>query len=531
MTELSLRQRRTVLAICSMSLFIVGIDNTIVNVALPSIGHDFDASISGLQWTVDSYTVVIASLLMLSGSMADRFGRRRVFQLGLTLFSLGSLLCSVAPSLGWLLVFRMLQAVGGSMLNPVAMSIIRNTFTDARERAAAIGVWGAVIGISLALGPVVGGALTDSIGWRAIFWVNVPVGVAAIILTALFVPESRAPRPRRVDPVGQVLVIVLLATLTYGIIEGPSAGWASAQTIGVFAISLIALVALLRYEPRRRDPLIELGFFRSAPFTGASVIAIAAFAALGGFLFLNTLYLQDVRGLSALDAGFYTLPLAAVTVIVSPISGRIVGRRGSRPSLLVGGHRDRDRQLHVDRPDPPHCGVLVAGLLPRLRDRLRRRQRTDHQHRGVRHAARTGRRRGRDRLDLAPDRSVARGRRHRRHRDSRRPRLAGVLVGSGQSPRLVDRDRLRRRHRGGRAADHHGVGEPHRGAAPPTPWRPANLSRVPVAVCGVTGIGPRSAAARGRMTAVAPASSSELPDDDGDAVEAVRYRMRATSRS
>jgi EmrB/QacA subfamily drug resistance transporter len=337
MTELSLRQRRTVLAICSMSLFIVGIDNTIVNVALPSIGHDFDASISGLQWTVDSYTVVIASLLMLSGSMADRFGRRRVFQLGLTLFSLGSLLCSVAPSLGWLLVFRMLQAVGGSMLNPVAMSIIRNTFTDARERAAAIGVWGAVIGISLALGPVVGGALTDSIGWRAIFWVNVPVGVAAIILTALFVPESRAPRPRRVDPVGQVLVIVLLATLTYGIIEGPSAGWASAQTIGVFAISLIALVALLRYEPRRRDPLIELGFFRSAPFTGASVIAIAAFAALGGFLFLNTLYLQDVRGLSALDAGFYTLPLAAVTVIVSPISGRIVGRRGSRPSLLVGG--------------------------------------------------------------------------------------------------------------------------------------------------------------------------------------------------
>jgi EmrB/QacA subfamily drug resistance transporter len=337
MSELSLRQRRTVLAICSMSLFIVGIDNTIVNVALPSIGHDFGASISGLQWTVDAYTVVIASLLMLSGSMADRFGRRRVFQLGLTLFSIGSLLCSVAPNLGWLLVFRMLQAVGGSMLNPVAMSIIRNTFTDARERAAAIGVWGAVIGISLALGPVVGGALTDSIGWRAIFWVNVPIGVAAIILTALFVPESRAPRPRRVDPVGQILVIVALATLTYGIIEGPSAGWASAQTIGMFAVSLIALVALLRYEPRRRDPLIELGFFRSAPFTGASVIAIAAFAALGGFLFLNTLYLQDVRGLSALDAGFYTLPLAAVTVIVSPISGRVVGRRGSRLPLLVGG--------------------------------------------------------------------------------------------------------------------------------------------------------------------------------------------------
>jgi EmrB/QacA subfamily drug resistance transporter len=337
MAELSLGQRRAVLAICSMSLFIVGIDSTIVNVALPSIGHDFGASISGLQWTIDAYTVVLASLLMLSGSMADRLGRKRVFQIGLALFSLGSLLCSVSPNLGSLIVFRMMQAVGGSMLNPVAMSIIRNTFTDARERAAAIGIWGAVIGFSLALGPVVGGALTDSIGWRSIFWVNVPIGVAAIVLTARYVPESRAPRPRRVDAVGQILVIVVLASLTYGIIEGPAAGWVSVRTIGVFAVALASLLVLLRYERQRLDPLLEVGFFRSAPFAGATVIAVAAFAALGGFLFLNTLYLQDVRGLSPLHAGLYTLPLAAITVVVSPVSGRLVGRLGSRPSLLVGG--------------------------------------------------------------------------------------------------------------------------------------------------------------------------------------------------
>jgi EmrB/QacA subfamily drug resistance transporter len=337
MAELSLGQRRAVLAICSMSLFIVAIDSTIVNVALPSIGHDFGASISGLQWTIDAYTVVLASLLMLSGSMADRLGRRRVFQIGLAVFSLGSLLCSVSPNLGSLIVFRMMQAVGGSMLNPVAMSIIRNTFTDARERAAAIGIWGAVIGFSLALGPIVGGALTDSIGWRSIFWVNVPIGVIAIVLTARYVPESRAPRPRRVDAVGQILVITLLASVTYGIIEGPAAGWVSVRTIGVFAVALVSLLTLLRYERARHDPLIEIGFFRSAPFAGATIVAVAAFAAFGGFLFLNTLYLQDVRGLSAFHAGLYTLPLAAITVVASPISGRLVGRLGSRPSLLAGG--------------------------------------------------------------------------------------------------------------------------------------------------------------------------------------------------
>jgi EmrB/QacA subfamily drug resistance transporter len=320
-----------------MSLLIVGLDNTIVNVALPSIGRELHTSVSGLQWTVDAYTLVLASLLMLSGSMADRLGRKRVFSLGLILFTLGSLLCSVAPSLELLVVFRMVQAVGGSMLNPVAMSIIRNVFTDARERAQAIGVWGATVGISLALGPVVGGALVESAGWRSIFWINIPVGLAALALTRRFVPESRAPRPRRLDVVGQALVVALFGSLTYAIIEGPKAGWLSAQSVALFTVALLALVALLAYERRRREPLLELRFFRSVPFSGASVIAICAFAALAGFLFLNTLYLQEVRGLSALEAGLCTLPIAAMTLIFAPLSGRLVGRRGPRLSLLAGG--------------------------------------------------------------------------------------------------------------------------------------------------------------------------------------------------
>jgi len=326
-----------VLAICCMSLFIVGIDVTIVNVALPSIQRELHAPVSGLQWVIDAYTLVVASFLMLSGSTGDRIGRRRTFQVGLALFTAGSLACSLAPALGWLVAFRALQALGGSMLNPVALSIVTNTFTDPAERARAIGLWGAVFGVSMALGPVVGGALVTSVGWRGIFWVNIPIGIAAIILTALFVPESRAPRARRLDPLGQALVVVLLASLTYGIIEGPNAGWGSARILGCFGIAVAALISLVAYEPRRTEPLVDLRFFRSAPFSGATVIAVCAFAALGGFLFLNTLYLQDVRGYSALHAGLDMLPIGAMIVLLAPLAGRIVAARGPRLPLVVAG--------------------------------------------------------------------------------------------------------------------------------------------------------------------------------------------------
>jgi EmrB/QacA subfamily drug resistance transporter len=335
--ELSRRRRLLILVICSMSLLIVGLDVTIVNVALPAIHRSLGASVSGLQWTIDAYTLTIAALLMLAGSTADRIGRRKVFQIGLVVFSAGSLLCAVAPTLQLLIAARVLQGIGGSMLNPVAMSIIRNVFDDPRERAQAIGVWGGMIGLSMALGPVIGGALVDSLGWRWVFIVNIPVGLLAVTLTTLFVPESRAPRPRRLDPVGQALVIVALVSLTYAIIEGGRVGFTSPGIVGLFCLSLVTFVLLVFYELHRREPLLEMRFFKSVPFSGASAIAICAFAGQGGFLFLNTLYLQDVRGLSPFDAGLYVLPMAAMTLVFAPLSGRFVGRHGARIPLVVAG--------------------------------------------------------------------------------------------------------------------------------------------------------------------------------------------------
>jgi EmrB/QacA subfamily drug resistance transporter len=335
--EPSRTQKTRVLLTCCLSLFIVGLDITAVNVALPAISDQLNAGISGLQWTVSAYTVVMASLLMLAGSLADRIGRRRTFVTGLTVFSLASLLCSLAPSVELLIAFRVLQAVGASMMNPVAMSIIANTFTDPRERAQAVGVWGAVFGISMALGPIVGGALVSTVGWRAIFLINLPIGLAAILLTLRLVPESKAPLPRRIDPVGQVAMVVLLAALTYGIIQAPGQGWTSPVILAAFSASAAALTTLLLYEPRRTEPLIDLRFFRSTPFTASILISVAAFATFGGFLFLNTLYLQDVRGLSPIQAGLATVPIALMTVIASPLSGRIVGRHGPRLPLAISG--------------------------------------------------------------------------------------------------------------------------------------------------------------------------------------------------
>jgi EmrB/QacA subfamily drug resistance transporter len=189
----------------------------------------------------------------------------------------------------------------------------------------------------MALGPIVGGTLVSALDWRAIFWINLPLGLAAIALTLRFVPESRAPVPRRFDPVGQVAVSALLATLSFGIIEAPLHGWRSPAILVVFAASAAALLTLLVYEPRRTDPLVDLRFFRSTPFASAIAISVAAFAAFGGFLFLNTLYLQDARGLSPVQAGLATVPLALMTVVISPLSGRLVGRRGPRVPLVIAG--------------------------------------------------------------------------------------------------------------------------------------------------------------------------------------------------
>ena len=320
-----------------MSLFLVGMDVTIVNVALPSIGRDLHSSLSGMQWIMDSYTLVVASFLLMAGSLSDRYGRRRTFQTGLTLFTLGSILCSMAPSIGGLIGFRALQGLGASMLNPVALSIITNTFQEPKARARAVGVWGAVSGISLALGPLLGGALTETIGWRSIFWINAPIGLAAFLLAARFVPESKAPHARRFDPVGQLLVFSILASVTFAVIEAPTRGWNAPIILALFAVAAISFAALLRYEPLRREPLLDLRFFRSVPFSSAIGIAMCAFACFAAFLFLNALYLQQVRGITAFRTGLYTLPLAAMIMATAPLSGRLVGSRGPRFPLLMAG--------------------------------------------------------------------------------------------------------------------------------------------------------------------------------------------------
>jgi EmrB/QacA subfamily drug resistance transporter len=330
-------RRTVVLAVCCSALFMVGLDNTIVNVGLPDIGRSLHTSVAGLQWTVAGYTIVLASLLMFSGALADRIGRRTIFQVGLSLFTLGSWLCSLAPSLSLLIAFRILQGIGGSMLTPTALGIITNTFTRPAERAKAIGVWDGVSGLSMAMGPVAGGILIGSVGWRGIFWANIPVGLAAISLTALLIPDSKAEKGRRADPVGQILVITMLGSLAYAIIQGPSFGWVSPQIIAFFLLSLTALGILLKYEPRRPEPLIDFRFFRSIPFSASTATAVCAIATSAGFLFLTTLYLQDVRGFSPLKAGLTLLPMPIMMALTAPIAGRMLARGGPRVPFVIAG--------------------------------------------------------------------------------------------------------------------------------------------------------------------------------------------------
>ena len=331
MSELTHRSRLLILAVCCTSLLIAGLDATAINVALPDIGRDLNASVSGLQWTIDGYTLAVAGLLMLAGSSADRIGRRRVFLGGLVLFTASSFACSLAVRLDWLVAFRVAQGLGASMLTPVALSILTDTFTDPRERTRAIGLWGGTFGLSLALGPVLGGLLVACAGWRSVFWINVPVGVAAIVLVAALVPESRAEDTPRPDPAGQALVVTALAAVTYAIIEGSHRGYGSILIIGLLALAAAATTMLAGYEHRRHRPPID------PAFAGAALSAVAAFVALSGFLFLNTLYLQDVRGYDVLHAGLLTAPMAAAAAIASPISGHLTAAHGPRLPLIAGG--------------------------------------------------------------------------------------------------------------------------------------------------------------------------------------------------
>jgi len=328
---------RATATVCCLSMFMIAIDTTVANLALPLIGRGLHASVAGLQWTIAAYTVTTASLMLTSGSVGDRFGRRTIFQIGLAVYTLASAGCSVSPDTGWLIACRALQGAGGSALTPMSMGIITATFADPAVRARVLGVWSGTFGVGMATGPVLGGVLAAAWGWRSLFWITIGPGLAAIIAAWLVVPDSRAPHPRRLDPPGQVLVIAFLGCLTYGIIEGPSAGWGSAVILATFAVAAGALVLLIAWERRPADPLIDLRVFRSASFSGALVICVCAFMALGGFLFLTTLYLQDVRGFDVLRAGASLVPLAAATAVAGPLAGRVLARHGPRGCIATAG--------------------------------------------------------------------------------------------------------------------------------------------------------------------------------------------------
>ncbi|QNP74640.1 MFS transporter [Streptomyces roseirectus] len=355
---LSARRRWTVLAVCCLSMFLVGLDTTIVNVGLPAIGRGLGADTRGLEWIVDAYTLVLASLLISSGALADRFGRRRVFQCGLAVFGAASLLCALAPSAGVLVAARAVQGVGASMLSPVALAIVVNAMPDAKERARAIGVWAAVFGLSTAAGPVTGGALLAGLDWRALFWINAPVVVAALLLSAVFVPESRAARPRRLDLPGQLLLTMVLAVVVGVLIEGPRLGWTSPVALAGYAWAVLAAAGFVWVESRRPEPLMDVRLFARPAFGGAVVGAVAVFVALNMTLLLNTLYLQHTRGWAPLAAGVATLPLAVGATVCAPWSGRMVGDKGPRLPLLLAGGFITAGALCLVRLTP-HTSVLL----------------------------------------------------------------------------------------------------------------------------------------------------------------------------
>jgi EmrB/QacA subfamily drug resistance transporter len=310
------------------------LDATAVNVALPAIGRDLHAGISGLQWVVDGFVVALGSLAMSAGAAGDRLGRRRVFRRGLAVFTTASLACSIAPDLGWLIGARVVQGAGASMLMPVTLAIIAATFADTRQRAQAIGLWAATAGLAAAAGPLVGGVLATAVSWRAIFWINLPVGVAGVALTTWYMPESRAAAPRPADIPGQAGIAAFVAVLTYTLIQAPGQGWDSPRTLGLFAAAGCALAAFAMAELRSAAPMIDVRLLARPALTMAITTAVLAYLALMGFLFLNALYLQQARGLSPVRAGLAIVPFPAALAVTSPLAGRLLARY--RPSVLIG---------------------------------------------------------------------------------------------------------------------------------------------------------------------------------------------------
>jgi EmrB/QacA subfamily drug resistance transporter len=329
-------RRWWILGVLCLSVLVVSIDNTIVNVALPTISRDLTATTSQLQWVVDAYTLVFAGLLLLGGHLGDRFGRRRMLQVGITAFALTSLVASFASTAGELIAGRAAMGASAALIYPATLALLTSTFTDRRERAGAIGIWSGVTGLGVALGPVSGGLLLEHFSWGAVLWVNVPVAAIALLAGLRLLPESRDAHPGRFDPVGAFGSIAGIGLLVWTTIEAPANGWASARTVGGFAAAVVALVGFVAWELRRVDPLLDMRLFRNPRFSAASGAIALAFFGLFGFIFLITQYFQVVRDYSTLRAGVATLPFALVTAAVSPLAIVLMHQVGTKV-IVTGG--------------------------------------------------------------------------------------------------------------------------------------------------------------------------------------------------
>jgi EmrB/QacA subfamily drug resistance transporter len=311
------------------------LDNTVVNVALPSIQRDLGADLSELEWIVTGYALTFASLMLVGGKVADAYGRRLIFVIGIVVFTFASLMCGLADSSEMLIGSRVLQGAGAALMNPATLSIIAATFPP-RERGTAIGIWAGTSALALAIGPLVGGLITEHIDWSWIFFVNVPVGALGIVASFLFIDESRDETHERLDLPGLVTSALGLFALTYGLIEANTYGWGSARILGAFVLAAVALLAFIALEKRQRAPMLPLDLFRNRTYTGANLVMLLVALAMFGVFFFVSLYMQNILGYSAVQTGAAFLPMTVLIVLVAPIAGKTSDRLGSR-GLMTGG--------------------------------------------------------------------------------------------------------------------------------------------------------------------------------------------------
>ena len=329
-------RRWWVLGVLILSMTIIVMDNTILNVAIPSLISDLHASNSQVQWIIDSYTLVFAGLLLTTGSLSDRFGRKGALQVGIVLFMAGSVFSALATSASQLIVTRAFMGIGGALIMPSTLSILTDVFRDPRERGRAIALWAGFSGIGVALGPITGGLLLQHFSWSSVFWVNVPVGVLALVAGGMLLTTSRDPNQGKLDPLGSLLSMLGLGALLYGIIEVPVRGWSDPQVIAGFAVGILAIATFIAWELRINHPMLDMHFFRNPRFAAANTAITLTFFAMFGSLFLMTQYWQFVQGYSPLEAGVRLVPYALAMMIVAPLSARIVERMGSKRVIVIG---------------------------------------------------------------------------------------------------------------------------------------------------------------------------------------------------